>query len=55
LPITRQIVEAHGGSIEFSDRAPHGTRVMLLLPRAASAERGKTPDAPRAQPSAVEG
>jgi signal transduction histidine kinase len=55
LPITRQIVEAHGGSIEFSDRAPHGTRVILLLPRAASAERGKTPDAPRAQPSAVEG
>lgn len=48
LPITRQIVEAHGGSIEFSDRAPQGTRVTLLLPRAASGERPRTPDAPRA-------
>ncbi|MGC4089528.1 MAG: ATP-binding protein [Polyangiaceae bacterium] len=33
LPITRQIVEAHGGSIDFSDRAPHGTCVTLLFPR----------------------
>jgi signal transduction histidine kinase len=33
LAITRQIVEAHGGSIEVSDRVPRGTRVSLRLPR----------------------
>ncbi|HET9932463.1 MAG TPA: ATP-binding protein [Polyangiaceae bacterium] len=47
LAITRQIVEAHGGSIEFTDRAPRGTKVTLLLPRAP--EKHRTPDAPNAE------
>lgn len=33
LAITRQIVQAHGGSIEFSERPEGGTRVTLFLPR----------------------
>jgi two-component system NtrC family sensor kinase len=35
LAITRQMVEAHGGTIEFSDRKPRGTRVTIRLPRPA--------------------
>jgi signal transduction histidine kinase len=34
LAITRQIIQAHGGTIEFSERAERGTRVTLFLPRA---------------------
>lgn len=52
LAITRQMVEAHGGTIEFSDRKPRGTRVTIRLPRSAAHEtaavepasaRGPTP------------
>lgn len=41
LAITRQIVQAHGGSIEFTERREQGTRVTLFLPsqrRLASVE-----------------
>ncbi|HET9955451.1 MAG TPA: ATP-binding protein [Polyangiaceae bacterium] len=41
LPITRKVVEAHGGSIEFSDRSPRGTRVSLRLPRQSSPKRSE--------------
>ena len=33
LLITRQIIEAHGGALELSERTPKGTRVTLRLPR----------------------
>jgi signal transduction histidine kinase len=36
LAITRQIVQAHGGTIDFSEREGRGTRVTLLLPRHAA-------------------
>jgi two-component system NtrC family sensor kinase len=35
LAITRQMVEAHGGSIEFSDRVPLGTTVTIRFPARA--------------------
>ena len=31
LAITRQIIEAHGGSIAFEPRAPRGTRIWIHL------------------------
>ena len=31
LAITRQIIEAHGGSIAFEPKAPHGTRIWIHL------------------------
>jgi two-component system, NtrC family, sensor kinase len=34
LAVTREIVEAHGGSIACEPRAPQGTRFRLLLPAA---------------------
>jgi signal transduction histidine kinase len=37
LAITRQIIEAHGGSIAFEPRSPRGTRIWIHLePRAPS-------------------
>ena len=42
LVITRQIVEAHGGALELTERVPRGTRVTLRLPR-----RSAFPHAPR--------
>ncbi|HLV67303.1 MAG TPA: ATP-binding protein [Polyangiaceae bacterium] len=33
LAITRQVVAAHGGTIEIEARSPRGTRVILRLPR----------------------
>ncbi len=33
LPIAKQIVEAHGGGIEFAIVEPHGTRFTVRLPR----------------------
>ncbi|MCA9627184.1 MAG: HAMP domain-containing protein [Myxococcales bacterium] len=33
LPITRQIIEAHGGSISVEPREPRGTRFTIRLPR----------------------
>jgi len=34
LPLTRQIVEAHGGGIACTPVSPHGTRFSLRFPRA---------------------
>jgi signal transduction histidine kinase len=48
LAITRQMVEAHGGSIEFSDRHPRGTRVTMRLPRPAAVERAEAEVGPAA-------
>jgi two-component system, NtrC family, sensor kinase len=36
LAITRQIIEAHGGSIAFQPRLPRGTRIWIHLGQAAS-------------------
>ncbi len=33
LPIARQILDAHGGGIEFANCDPHGTKFILELPR----------------------
>ena len=44
LPITRQILEAHGGSIVCEPREPRGTRFRLHLPRNAQAEAVVTPE-----------
>jgi signal transduction histidine kinase len=38
LPITKQIVEAHGGSIACDAVAPHGTRFTLTFPLSSRAE-----------------
>jgi signal transduction histidine kinase len=32
LVVTREVVEAHGGSIAAEARAPHGTRFVVHLP-----------------------
>ena len=48
LAITRQIVQAHGGSISCEAREQRGTRFSIHLPEAASGERvagtSATPD-----------
>ncbi|HEY6821476.1 MAG TPA: sensor histidine kinase, partial [Burkholderiales bacterium] len=36
LAIARRIAQAHGGSIELGDAAPHGLRVTVRLPLAAA-------------------
>ena len=33
LPITKGLVEAHGGTLTISSRAGHGTTVRVILPR----------------------
>jgi signal transduction histidine kinase len=33
LPITKGLVEAHGGTLTISSRAGHGTTVRVVLPR----------------------
>ncbi len=38
LPLTRQILEAHGGSIAYEPVVPHGSRFVLLFPRVATAQ-----------------
>ena len=38
LAIARAIVEAHGGSIDFADRQPRGTRIRIELPTAEAAQ-----------------
>jgi signal transduction histidine kinase len=35
LPLTRQFIEAHGGSVELTSRKGKGTTVTLTLPRSA--------------------
>ncbi len=37
LPLSRQIIEAHGGSISWEPAVPHGTRFHVLLPVTTSA------------------
>ncbi len=37
LAVTREIIEAHGGTIRCEPRAPHGTRFLIALPGAISA------------------
>ncbi len=39
LPIVRQIIEAHGGGVELSSEAGHGTQVVLWLPLHAQDQR----------------
>jgi signal transduction histidine kinase len=36
LPLARQFVEAHGGSIELHSELGHGTAVIIRLPRTAA-------------------
>ena len=33
LPLTRQFIEAHGGSVALQSRVGEGTEVTLVLPR----------------------
>jgi two-component system sensor histidine kinase TctE len=35
LPIVKEIIERHAGSVTLLDRPPHGLRVRLRLPLAA--------------------
>jgi len=47
LPITRQIVEAHGGEISVEAREPRGTSFTISLPiadRVSGSPRASTPD-----------
>jgi signal transduction histidine kinase len=37
LPLSRQIIEAHGGRIWWERADPHGTRFHVLLPVSTSA------------------
>jgi signal transduction histidine kinase len=46
LPITRQILEAHGGSIECEPRDPRGTRFRLHLPADEVGRPGAAAGAP---------
>jgi len=39
LPLSRQIVEAHGGSIQLLNRSEKGCQARVTLPRVAEAER----------------
>lgn len=52
LAITRQIVQAHGGRIDFSEREGRGTRVTLFLPRAR--EGADVPREPAPAPAFAE-
>jgi signal transduction histidine kinase len=35
LPLTRQFIEAHGGSVELKSKKGKGTTVILTVPRGA--------------------
>jgi signal transduction histidine kinase len=35
LPLTRQFIEAHGGTVELSSNKGEGTTVTLTIPRGA--------------------
>lgn len=43
LAITRQIVEAHGGTVECAPRSPRGTRFVVRLPRPAAPTSAEAP------------
>jgi two-component system sensor kinase FixL len=32
LPVSKEIVQAHGGTIEFAPRSPRGTVFRIVLP-----------------------
>ncbi len=34
LPLTRQFIEAHGGTVELESEVAKGTRVTMIIPRA---------------------
>ncbi|HEF5873761.1 TPA: histidine kinase [Burkholderia cenocepacia] len=48
LPISKSIVEAHGGTIWIGDTGPHGTRICFTLPSSAHAAAGAGPASGRA-------
>lgn len=48
LAITRQLVEAHGGTIRCEPRQPRGSRFVVRLPLAGPPERGS--DGPSGEP-----
>lgn len=52
LAITREIVEAHGGTISCEPRPERGTRFLIHLPKS---EDSDTPRAPRAKGRPLEG
>ena len=39
LPLTKQILEAHGGAITYVPRKPRGSRFTLTFPRVAASQR----------------
>ncbi|MFN2474683.1 MAG: sensor histidine kinase, partial [Sphingomicrobium sp.] len=41
LPLTRQFIEAHGGSVELVSAPGQGTSVSLTIPRASSPDKKK--------------
>jgi signal transduction histidine kinase len=40
LVIVKKIIEEHGGEVVISNVLPHGARVTLVLPSAATARGG---------------
>ena len=38
LPMVKQIVEQHGGTVEITSKPNQGTRVVLTIPQANSKE-----------------
>jgi signal transduction histidine kinase len=50
LPITREILEAHGGSIACEPRDPRGTRFRLHLPTDEVGRPGAAAEAPALSP-----
>jgi two-component system NtrC family sensor kinase len=52
LAITREIVEAHGGSISCEARPERGTRFVIQLPKSDDTE---SPDLPRVEPRPLAG
>ncbi|MFZ4614642.1 MAG: response regulator [Rectinemataceae bacterium] len=54
LPITRQLVELHGGRIEVSSEEGKGSRFLVALPGRSPERRSRTPvgeEAPRDEPT----
>jgi signal transduction histidine kinase len=50
LPITRRVVEAHGGHVELQSQPGRGTTVTLRLPLSPQ-EEPRSPGAPGASPA----
>ncbi|MBI2392450.1 MAG: HAMP domain-containing protein [Deltaproteobacteria bacterium] len=51
LPLTRQIVEAHGGTIACEAAEPHGTRFRLRFPRTERAADAASPPEVMVEPA----